>query len=639
MNLERLIIMNRNQGISKLKQFGDSADTKNKETGKKRKKTVRGNIFEVCQDLKDFDTVPDFSNCAESTGADKYMWLVHDHDTYSEEDLKKLESKGLDMTKYHLGDPKNDHVHVFMHFKSPTTLPKIAKAFGVPAQYVNLWTGRNAWNNAVSYLTHRTDGAQGKYQYDPSDVHANFDYTGKLDSVTQKIETLNASLSKKEAAKEFERLVSLYASNAISFSELENRLSDPSVKQLAADNLKFLRDLRALQDRREALRFFDTFDQPQRVIWLYGDTGSGKSLAANYMASHFARKRYPKEPPLDNSYQVLGSSRGVFDRYSSAVHCIILDDLRPSNAFTYDDLLRIFDPHTSGPRQLPARYHDKLQATGIIIVTSKYDPAEFSYRLQRAWSNIQIRLSEIKDLMKTSSVNIPFDSTVHTYSFDDIDEMFLEPSFNSKYLKRLSKKDSNAIPAMKALYDNDLIGVRHITVNGDLRSKTAYPLSTIEAISRGEVWNLADSPAQLMRRVTAYKVGRRSDDAVIFQKMRPVRHDNGYCEYEEYPNDSTARLSLEDVWEGRRLEFNAFSDSSPYNPYSDEFSLDYEDETLSEKTDFMLRFRKTYLYIHGEDRNRYLDQGEDPVIEAREEYDKQAFDLVLRKIREQLDMM
>ena len=83
--------MNDNKGISKLKQFGDSADTKNKETGKKR--TVRGNIFEVCQDMKDFDPVPDFSKCAESTGADEYMWLVHDHDTYSEEDLKNLENK------------------------------------------------------------------------------------------------------------------------------------------------------------------------------------------------------------------------------------------------------------------------------------------------------------------------------------------------------------------------------------------------------------------------------------------------------------------------------------------------------------------------------------------------------------------
>ncbi|GHN24472.1 hypothetical protein ME788_12990 [Lactobacillus delbrueckii] len=624
-----------NDGISKLKQLSDSANTK-KETGKKS--TVRGNVFEVCQDLKNFDTEPDFSKCAESTGADAYMWLIHDHDVYSEEDLKALESKGLDMTKYHLGDPKNNHVHVFMHFKNPTTLPKIAKAFGVPDQYVNHWSGRNAWNNAVSYLTHRTDGAQGKYQYDPSDVHANFDYTEKLDSITQKIETLNAHLSRKEADREFERLVSLYASDAISFSEFENRLSDPSVKQLAADNFKYLHDLKAIQDRREALRFFDIFDQPQRVIWLYGDTGSGKSLAADYMASHFARKRYPKEPPLDNSYQVLGSSRGVFDRYSSAVHCIILDDLRPSNAFTYDDLLRIFDPHTSGPRQLPARYHDKLQATGIIIVTSKYDPAEFSYRLQKAWSNIQMRLMEIEEHAKTSSA-IPFDSTVHLYSFDDIDQMFLDPGHNTTYYKSLSKNDPNAIPTMKALYDNDLNDVHHITANGDLRSIRAYSLSVVEALSRGEVWNLADSPAQLMRRVTTYKVGRRSDDAVIFQKMRPVRHDNGYCEYEEYPNDSTARLSLEDVWEGRRLEFNAFSDSSPYNPYSDEFSLDYNDETLSEETDFMLRFRKTYLYIHGEDRNRYLDQGEDPVIEAREEYDQQAFDLVLNKIREQVDMM
>lgn len=673
-----------NNGSSKLKQFGNSANTK-KETGKKS--TVRGNVFEVCQDLKNFDTEPDFSKCAESTGADEYMWLVHDHDTYSEEDLKNLESKGLDMTKYHLGDPKNDHVHVFMHFKNPTTLPKIAKAFGVPEQYVNHWSGRYAWNNAVSYLTHRTDEARGKYQYDPSDVHANFDYTEKLDSITQKVETLNANLSEEKAEKEFQRLVNLYTVGAISFSELERRLvTDPLVMQLAAMRSQYLDSLHAKRDKAEMDLFFKTFDQPQRVIWLYGDGGSGKSLAAKYMAKHFAKKRYPNEPPVDNSYQVLGSSTGTFERYSSSVHCIVLDDLRPSKSFQRDDLLRIFEPNKDQPASMPARYHDRLLAAGMIIVTSNIDPAEFYYRSRKKWTAVQ---SDLRLLYEGNDHYSP-DSDDDKYQFDDIRAMMLSKDNRHEILRRFEPYGTECgskevVNRMRAYYDDGLRGVDCIEVDdydrAEAQQYTEEDLNNMDAIKRAQIspdviaqahqvkgkavwtrdwirrqserfaWNSIESPVPMMRRITAYHVSRSLDGTVVFKLMHPVHHDNGYCDYEA---DADPRLlSLEEIWESKCFSdldlsvYNSncddFNDNfhvpSPYNSYCDDFNLDYEDQTLSDESDFMFRGRRTYLRIYGEDRSRYLDRGADPVVKADVEYDQQALDAVLKKVREQVDMM
>lgn len=372
-------------GQDKFKELGQGKAKQDKP--KKKKKIVKGNVFEVCQDIEAFKIVPDFSKCAESTGADKYMWLIHGSDVYDEDDLKALKAKGLDMDNYHLGAPKNDHVHVYMRFKNPVTLPKIAKAFGVPQQNVQVWKGANAWNNAVSYLTHRTAGAQEKYQYDPADVCANFDYVEALNKVTKTVEVLAQSLSKNAAEQEFNRLKKLYSSGLISYNEMLHRMSaDPGIAYLAAKNLPKLKNLQAILDREEARRFSRELTQAQRTIWLYGDTGCGKSLAAKYMASHFAKKRYPDEPSLNNSYQVLASSKGPFDNYSSSVHCIVLDDFRPSASFDWQDTLHIFDPEYYGERVLPARYHNKLQATGVVIVTSRFNPAEFAYALKKASS-------------------------------------------------------------------------------------------------------------------------------------------------------------------------------------------------------------------------------------------------------------
>lgn len=641
--------MSSNTALLKLKQFDASADAdetvKPKSSKKKTsKKTVRGCVFEVCEDLDVFDTVPDFDACAKSTGAAEFMWLVHDKDTYTEEDLKALESKGLEMTAYHLGDPKNPHVHAFMRFKSPITLPKIAKAFGVPEQNVQLWKGRNSWNNALSYLTHRTAGAEEKFQYDPSEVHANFDYVQKLAFVSQAVAASSANALMKQAEKKFEDLKTLYKTGEISFAELKRRFSaDPEVMDLAASEKRNLDALQDLVEGEEVRKFFEDFKQPLRLIWLYGETGCGKSLAARCMAERFAKKRFPDEPPLDNSYQVLGSSRGTFEGYTSSVHCAVLDDFRPSRSFSFDDLLRNFDPHRSAPTSLPARYHDRQLAAGIVIITSRYDPAEFSYRVQGVWTAIQ---EEIYSLMQKGYYIE--DSSLYDYDFEDIKSLYVKSGSSARWLEKGSDDAE-----MRKYYDSGFRGVISGTICSCPEKSAQKKGSKLDAIKKAQlrpeiltvdgpeairyryshsVWNVCDNPSQLLRRATVYKVSQGVDDQVIFQRMRPIEHDNGYCGYEKSTDDS--KISLEEVWEGKSLDFNP-SNTTPYNYYNRKtFDLNYNDKTLSKEADLMLRFRKSFLYIHGAAQGRYLDSYQDPEIEVKEIYDKAAFDAVVKKAKE-----
>lgn len=583
----------------KLKQFDDSADSADATEEVKPKgksKTVRGCIFEVCQDLAAFDTVPDFSKCAESTGAVEHAWLIHDCDVYDEDDQKALKAKGLDISKYPLGAPKNDHVHAIMRFKNPTSLPKVAKAFGVPVQNVQRWSGPNAWGNAVSYLTHRTPGAEHKYQYDPSDVHANFDYPKKLAEVTEQVAGASARrLSKTAAETEFESLKELYSTGQISFTELNRRLvADPHVLDLAAKYKRRLDAMRQMVDQNEVDKFFATFKQPLRLIWLYGEAGCGKSLAAKTMAKRFAKKRFPDEPALDNSYQILGSSRGPFEQYLGSVHCVILDDFRESKAFTLADLFRNLDPNHEGGTTLPGRFHDRKLAAGIVIITAPYDPAEFSYRFQGVWTAIQ------RDLDIQLGAHVPLDAP--------------------------AKKIAPKLDAIKMAQ----LGTNYKNAYNDSPEK-AWTADQIKSVCAGYAWNLVDKPDQIMRRATVYNVSRGADDAVLFQLMRPVKHDNGYYDYEKSENDP--RLSLEEVWEGQSLDFSP-GNLSPYNYYNRNFTLDYQDQTLSKEADFMMRFRKTYLYIHGGEKSRYLDDYNNPEIEIKEKYDKQAFEAVMKKIKE-----
>ena len=85
------------------------------------------------------------------------------------------------------GELARPHLHAFMAFKNPRSCASIAKQLGDKPQTVAVWDDRP--NNGFCYLIHATDRAkaEGKYQYDPASVRANFDFAALVETAAKEV--------------------------------------------------------------------------------------------------------------------------------------------------------------------------------------------------------------------------------------------------------------------------------------------------------------------------------------------------------------------------------------------------------------------------------------------------------------------
>lgn len=255
------------------------------------------------------------------------------------------------------GTPAATHVHAMMAYPNPRSPSNVAKLLGDKPQSIQVWSGKNAERNGFSYLCHRTEGALGKYQYPPTAVHANFDYSSLLKDVETEVTRAHGHSSIKV-------LLDALMDGSITKDELVGQLSGSEyararrqIEDVYAQRLKV-----QASEWREGMR---EAGATIRTIWIFGPAGTGKTSLA---------KKYAEEQ--GEPYFVSGSTRDVFQGYQGE-HTLILDELRPGS-MEYSDLLRITDPYAlEHDVMAPARYSDKALACGLIIVTSPYDPLMF----------------------------------------------------------------------------------------------------------------------------------------------------------------------------------------------------------------------------------------------------------------------
>lgn len=275
---------------------------------------------------------------------DQYALIVHNKDTKED------------------GSPVTSHIHLVLCFNQRVRVTQIAKALKQKSQYFEIMTkrGKNietSKNNAMAYLVHQTEQArqQGKCQYNPSDVIANFDYKQLITKLKQTL-----FYTPKQVLMDF---------NAGNINKLEalqriKNSNSPRIPQYVS-SLNKIEEINNKTKQYNWIKEHEKTHKPIIIIWIFGPAGVGKTEFAKHIAIKYS---------TNNNYDFTGSTRDLFQNIETA-SSLIIDEIRPKD-IKFNDLLKITDPYNYR-KFAPSRYHDKAIIADTIIFTSPYSPIQF----------------------------------------------------------------------------------------------------------------------------------------------------------------------------------------------------------------------------------------------------------------------
>lgn len=235
----------------------------------------------------------------------------------------------------HDKDDTAPHYHIYLHFgTSGVDTKDVASWFGLQESQVNKIKGRST--DMLEYLIHANDSQKYKYQYDPSEVKANFDFYTAVKNAK-----ILGDFEKYSYAQQLEYVNKLpVGEKAAAFTKLE-KLWKIHCQCLVLNNN---RDI--------------------DVMFIHGKGGTGKT--------YYAKKLLEK---MGYDYCVSSSSNDPFQDYMGQ-KAIILDDLR-DKAFEFEDLLKLLDNNTAS--SVKSRFANKVFNGKMIVITSTV-PLAYWYR-------------------------------------------------------------------------------------------------------------------------------------------------------------------------------------------------------------------------------------------------------------------
>lgn len=258
------------------------------------------------------------------------------------------------------GVPVGGHWHAMMTFDNARSTRVVASALGEPEQFVEAWRGDR--RNGFAYLCHRTDNSRGKFQYDPKDVVANFDYVEEL-------ATWESGVVAARSGVDIDSLLDALLEGHVSLEKLKGQLSGSQWSKHHR-RIQAVWDERLGREAKEWRRSMHEEGRHSRTFWITGRAGQGKTSMA---------KAICVQESGGGNYYMSGSTRDLFQDYEGEHH-IILDELSPK-ALPFADMKRVLDPYAvTDNLQAPSRFRDKHFMPELIVVTSPFDPHELYKR-------------------------------------------------------------------------------------------------------------------------------------------------------------------------------------------------------------------------------------------------------------------
>lgn len=301
----------------------------------------KNNSFEVTGQLEHF-TDELFNALVDWCDKNKYEYATILHD----KDLKHNEETNQD-------ELVKVHRHFIVNTKSSRwTFQMLLQRFEAKGlKNTMIQNVKRGWNNALSYLCHRTDKArqEGKHLYELSEVQSNFDYIKTIEIIENQVEekkTVIGDVIEKIKSGECRRY------NIFEYISMDDYIKRGNKQQI---------DL-AFQYKETQLKS-ELKERKMKVYWICGKSGIGKSTLSRMLCKG-----------LNYSYAVSSSSNDPLQDYDGQ-DVLILDDFRPNN-WSKSDVLKMLDNKTMS--SIKSRYQNKQTCyLKAVIVTSIQTPYDF----------------------------------------------------------------------------------------------------------------------------------------------------------------------------------------------------------------------------------------------------------------------
>lgn len=277
----------------------------------------------------------------------EYAYILHDKDTYTEEEIAKSESK-----THSVGDLKSAHFHIVMRFNRAEKLSTLSKWFDIPENFFEKKKGRGAFSDSIQYLTHESSEEQkkGKYLYPDEEVVCKFEngksYRDFIDNIKKSVEKYG---TKDISLRDKLRMDVLYHGRTI--REIKREYP-----------IEYNNDIEALNKRRgEYLR--DAPLPPFRInFYISGSGGAGKGL----LSEALARALVDPEGVMNDEdiFCYVGSESVSFETYDGQP-VVIWDDCRHNELFNkLGDRGNIFNVFDTKPKRIVQK--KKYSQTNLI---------------------------------------------------------------------------------------------------------------------------------------------------------------------------------------------------------------------------------------------------------------------------------